>query len=165
MKESLLQMARYNIWANKRFIDLLVKLDEAVLDQELISSYSTIRRTVYHMWSAEFVWLQRLQLVEHPIWMETLFNGSIQEACTEWQKTSNALLQFIERQYNDRAMEHVLQYYNSKKESFKQPVYSILQHVFNHGTYHRGQLVTMLRQAGITKIPGTDLVIYTRLKK
>ena len=48
-------------------------------------------------------------------------------------------------------IEHVFQYYNSKKEHFKSPVYQMLMHVFNHGTYHRGQLVNMLRQLGVEK--------------
>jgi uncharacterized damage-inducible protein DinB len=35
-------------------------------------------------------------------------------------------------------------------------------HVFNHGTYHRGQLVTMLRQVGVTEIPQTDYIAFVR---
>jgi uncharacterized damage-inducible protein DinB len=36
--------------------------------------------------------------------------------------------------------------------------------VFNHATYHRGQLVTMLRQIGAEKIPATDFAAFVRLK-
>ena len=32
----------------------------------------------------------------------------------------------------------------------------------NHGTYHRGQLITMLRQTGVTNLPATDLIVYYR---
>jgi uncharacterized damage-inducible protein DinB len=64
------------------------------------------------------------------------------------------------------AQEHMFQhefiYLNSKKEQFKQPVYQVLVHIFNHGTYHRGQLVTMLRQLGVEKIPQTDYIVWTR---
>ncbi len=165
MKETLLQLARYNIWANKRIMETMLRLDDAILDQEIASSFPSLRRTAYHMWSAEFIWLQRLQLVENPVWIETVFKGNVQEAFAEWEQVSKSLLQFVERQYNDHSLEHVLQYYNSKKEPFKNPVYSILQHVFNHATYHRGQLVTMLRQAGITKIPATDMIVFIRQKK
>jgi uncharacterized damage-inducible protein DinB len=35
--------------------------------------------------------------------------------------------------------------------SFQQPIYQMLLHVFNHGTYHRGQLINMLRQLGVYK--------------
>ncbi|MGZ3851281.1 MAG: DinB family protein [Flavisolibacter sp.] len=40
----------------------------------------------------------------------------------------------------------------------------MLLHAFNHGTYHRGQLVNMLRQLGVDKIPGTDFIAWSRRK-
>ena len=49
-------------------------------------------------------------------------------------------------------------YTGTKKEQFKQPVCDVLLHVFNHGTYHRGQLVTMLRQLGASNIP--ELILF-----
>lgn len=160
MKELLLQLAKYNIWANNQFADILVKADEGVLDKEIPSSFPSIRTTVYHMWSAEDIWLQRLQLAEQPVWAQSVFNGSFDEAVRKWQEVSKELLAFVEQQYNDEAFRHVLQYYNLKKVSFKVPVYIVLTQVFNHATYHRGQLVTMMRQAGIKKIPGTDFHIF-----
>ncbi len=41
------------------------------------------------------------------------------------------------------------------------PYWQIAMHVINHGSYHRGQFATMLRQAGMVP-PGTDLLIYYR---
>jgi len=41
-------------------------------------------------------------------------------------------------------------------------VYEILSHVFNHSTYHRGQLVTLFRQVGFTDVTSTDLLLYYR---
>lgn len=162
MREILLQYAGYNLWANKRMIDTLLKVDEDVLDKELHSSFSSLRATVYHMWSAEFVWLQRLQLTENPVWMNKVFKGSFAEACDEWQKVSAEVVEFVQRKYDDRALEHVIQYYNSEKKSFKYPEYVILQHTFNHNTYHRGQLVSMMRQLNIGPIPSTDFIVYDR---
>jgi uncharacterized damage-inducible protein DinB len=40
----------------------------------------------------------------------------------------------------------------------------MMLHVFNHGTYHRGQLVNMLRQLGIEKIPPTDFSVWSKKK-
>lgn len=162
MKETLLLLSKYNIWANKKFIDLLLKQDEELLNKELASSFSTLKETVYHMWGAEYVWLQRMQLVEHPVWIPPIFAGSFGEACTEWQKCSQDVQEFIEKQFNDRSFQHVYQYYSMKKGSQKSTVCATLLHVFNHSTYHRGQLVTMLRQAGVKKIPGTDMDIFTK---
>lgn len=145
-------------------IDVLLKQDDELLDREINSSFSTLRRTVLHMWSAEFVWLQRLQLEEQPVGMEKTFTGNFEQACTEWQDCSEVVKQFVARQFDDKGFEHVIQYYNSEKKSFKTPVGTILQQIFNHGTYHRGQLVTMMHQANINPIPNTDFITFARGK-
>ena len=61
-------------------------------------------------------------------------------------------------------LRHEFKYHNSKRESFKQPIYQMLLHVFHHGSYHRGQLVNMLRQLGVEKIPATDFIVWSRKK-
>lgn len=163
MKELIRQYARYNIWANNEFIKLVSSCTEEQLDKELVSSFPTIRKTIYHLWGAEDIWMQRLQLVEHPERAAANFSGSFGEALTQWQDCSQKLLQFIEKQYDDAAFDHVVEYYNPmKKQSMKLPVYVVLMQVLNHATYHRGQLVTMLRQVGIKKIPATDFMIFKK---
>ncbi len=164
MKELLLQYARYNEWANKLIIEAIFKLQEADVDKEITSSFSSIRKTVYHVWSAEFVWLQRLQLAEHPVWIAAVFDGTFHAACTDWQRVSAELTHFIEKQFDDRSFGHEVVYHDLKRHPHKTPVSEILQHVFNHSTYHRGQLVTMLRQAGLNEIPGTDFITFVRKK-
>ena len=65
---------------------------------------------------------------------------------------------------SDLAITHVFQYQTFEKEQYKLPVHQMLIHVFNHGSYHRGQLVTILRQLGIEKIPCTDFNWWARKK-
>jgi uncharacterized damage-inducible protein DinB len=43
-------------------------------------------------------------------------------------------------------------------------MYQVVMQVMNHGTYHRGQIVNMLRQVGQQKIPGTDFILWCRKK-
>ncbi len=164
MKELLLQYAQYNVWANKLILDAIMKLEAGAVDTEIVSSFPSIKTTVVHVWSAEYSWLQRLQLAEHPVWIQGEFAGTFEEANDAWQKTSAELAQFVEKQYDDRSFEHILQFYDRQKASHKMPVYQVLQHVFNHSTQHRGQLITMLRQLGVTKIPGTDFIGFARMK-
>ncbi len=162
MKETLLQYAGYNVWANNRIIDVMLKLGTAAVDKEMPGSFPTIRTTVYHIWSAEYIWLQRLQLLDQPRWAASSFEGHFEEACLLWKQVSSDLLHFVSGQYNDASFGHVLQYYNRKSQPFKNKVGDVLLHVFNHGTYHRGQLVTMLRTAGVQQIPATDFIVYIR---
>ncbi len=162
MKETLLLFANYNAWANKLIIEPMLNLQDEDIDKEIISSFPTIRKTVYHTWAAELIWLERLLLTEQPVWIEDVFKGSFAEACADWQKASAALAAFVARQYDDRALDHVFQYYDRAKKSHKSRVCDVLMHAFNHSTSHRGQLITMLRQVGVTKIPQTDLIAYVR---
>jgi uncharacterized damage-inducible protein DinB len=52
------------------------------------------------------------------------------------------------RSASDADLTYVLPYKNMKGEAFEQEVKEIVLHINNHGTYHRGQLVTMLRHWG-----------------
>lgn len=162
MKEILLQYADYNIWANKLIIDTILKLKEGVAEQEVASSFPSLKATVLHIWSAESVWLQRLLLTEHPVWVQGAFTGTIQEACDSWQKVSADIKQFVTRQFDDNALAHVVMYSDLKGNQHKTPVYQVLHHVFNHATYHRGQLVTILRSVGVTDLPSTDFIRFVR---
>ena len=49
-----------------------------------------------------------------------------------------------------------------KGEEFKNGVEGILFHVVNHGTFHRGQILTMLRELGFTSFPSQDLITFLR---
>jgi len=58
-------------------------------------------------------------------------------------------------------LDRVLEYKTMKFGVYKNPLWQSLQHVVNHGTYHRGQVATMLRQHGAQPIP-TDLMHFYR---
>jgi uncharacterized damage-inducible protein DinB len=45
--------------------------------------------------------------------------------------------------------------------AYSNPLWQSLQHLANHGTYHRGQISTLLRQLG-TKPILTDLIHFYR---
>lgn len=116
------------------------------------------------MWDAESIWWQRLKLSEKIITPSEDFTGSFAELMKKLDQQSTEWKDWVDNA-TDVHLQHVFAYQNTKKEQFKQPVYEMLLHLFNHGTYHRGQLVTMLRQLGVGKIPPTDFVVYVRKVK
>ena len=163
MKDLLSQMAAYNIWANQKLLDLILALPEEKQKQDLPSSFKSLYTTIFHMWDAESIWWQRMKLHERIIRPSDNANSSMKDVAhgllqqnQQWQEWVNTSTEPI--------LDHVFQYYNQKKESFKQPIFQMLLHVFNHGTYHRGQLVNMLRQLGSEKIPETDFIVWCRKK-
>jgi uncharacterized damage-inducible protein DinB len=163
MKQILTELSAYNIWANQLILDAINQLPEEKQSQELPSSFKSLYKTVLHMLDAQSIWWQRMKLLERTIRPSEDFTGDMKEL-------SNNLLH-LNRQWNewvnnanDHQLHHVFHYQNTKKEQFKQPIFEMLVHVFNHETYHRGQLVNMLRQLEVDKIPSTDFIAWSRRK-
>jgi uncharacterized damage-inducible protein DinB len=163
MKEMLRQLAAYNCWANQKLLESILTLPAEKQTLELPSSFKTILSTILHIWNAESIWWQRMKLFERILPPAENFNGTMQDAANGLLQQDQLWLDWINNA-SEIALEHVMQYQNSKKEQFKQPVYQVLIHVFNHSTYHRGQLVNMLRQLGVEKIPQTDYIVWSRKK-
>ena len=163
MKDIFIQYASYNLWANQKFTLLINALDPSIQNQSVVSSFDSIRSTLHHMMFAENLWWQRMKLVESPSFFTeeklevSIISKNLIASSEDWKNwVSKASV---------NALEHEIIYHNTKKEQFKQPISQLLLHLFNHQSYHRGQLVTLLRQCGITSIPPTDFIVWSRTKK
>lgn len=163
MKELLKEFAQYNSWANQCFFKSILALPGEKQKKEVPSSFSSLYQTIVHMWNAESIWWQRMKLQERIIVPGDTPNLSMEDAISGLQQQDRLWEHWIS-QATLAALEHVFQYQNNRKEQFKQPVYQMILHVLNHNTYHRGQLVNILRQLGEEKIPQTDFIIWSRKK-
>ena len=161
MKEILTQLSAYNIWANQLLLDVINQLSEEKQKQELPSSFKSLYATVLHVLDAESIWWQRMKLQERIVRPSENFTGNMKELSNNLFNQNRQWDEWINNA-NEHQLQHVFHYQNTKKEQFKQPMYQMLVHAFNHGTYHRGQLVNMLRQLGVEKIPGTDFIVWSR---
>ena len=162
MKQLLQQYAAYNTWANTRIIETAAQLTDEQVNKEIVSSFPSVYKTIMHMMEVENVWWQRLKLVEQatpPGW----FTGNFTKLSKKLIELSQQWENWVQ-DANDANISHVFAWYNFKKEYFKEPVYKMLLHLFNHQTLHRGQLITMFRQFGLDKIPPTDFIVFSRKK-
>lgn len=161
MKIILTQYSAYHLWANQQFINCIEKLPEDIQATPVTSSFPTLLATLLHMWDAESTWWQRIKLQEEitlpsqkgPLQMEEIGKGLMNQSKQWHEWILNA---------QEHMFDHEFIYYNSKKEKFKQPVYQVLIHLFNHATYHRGQLIIMLRQLEVACLPATDFIVWGR---
>lgn len=152
----------YNVWATGRMAEILSGADEKLFDAEVKSSFPTVRKTILHIWDAEQIWLMRIQGKTPQGWPSETFKGNNNDMLQGWKKTSDELAAFIATK--DRPfLDQLITYKNMKGIEFSQPVEDILFHVVNHGSFHRGQLVTMLRGLGMEKFLPQDLIAYMRL--
>lgn len=164
MKQLLEQYAAYNAWANKIITEKIIQLPDIVIQKDMKSSFSSIYNTVLHLMDVESIWWQRLKLQEHVEWPGKNFEGNFADLSKELLQLSKLWHEWV-LNTNEINLTHVFGYQNSKKEFFKQPVYEMLLHLFNHQTFHRGQIITMMRQNGIEKLPATDFIVFSRSKK
>lgn len=164
MAYSIHQHLTYNLWANTKVADILRTIDDKIYFQENNSSFSSIAKTVLHMWGAEFTWLTRMQGESLSAWPSANVTDKT-KALDGLISSSSNLVSFIQSK-DESFLKSTYSYKNMKGEPFVDPFEDTLFHVVNHGTYHRGQIITMLRQSGTTTVPSTDLIHYLRgLKK
>lgn len=163
MKEIILQYAAYNQWANALLLSTVTNLTTEQQQAEIRSSFPSLCKTFLHLLDAESIWWQRMKLQERIEVPSQIIAGDMQAVSTQLQQQDKLWKEWIAAA-NEAALQHEFIYYNSQKERFKQPVYQMLLHLFNHNTYHRGQVVTMLRQLEVEKLPQTDFIVWSRKK-
>ena len=66
---------------------------------------------------------------------------------TRWLEVEHEQAEFVAG-LSEESLRTVIEYVNTKGESFAYPLWQMLQHVVNHASYHRGQVTTLLRQLG-----------------
>jgi uncharacterized damage-inducible protein DinB len=161
MAHTLTHHLRYNLWANERIGHLLMAQDDARLSLEQKNSFTSINKTLFHIWDAEVIWLTRLKGGTVQDWPSKTFRGSKTEMLHGFIKNSTELLTFVEKQGLPFQQQYVV-YKSMKGDAHESTVEEILFHVVNHGTYHRGQIITLLHGAGATQLVSTDLIVWLR---
>ena len=161
-KNYFIELSTYNVWANNEFRNWLLQLSQEQLKQPLVSSFNNIEATALHIVGAESVWLERLNQVQNWVWLPSVFKGTTDELLQLWEQSSEGLHQFVKDLPEEDFMTKV-SFKNLKGDAFEMPYYKMLAHVFNHSTYHRGQLTTMLRQVDFTDVSSTDMINFYRM--
>jgi uncharacterized damage-inducible protein DinB len=150
----------YNAWANHRELDAASALTPEQFTKPLGSSFSSVRDTLAHMCGAEWIWLERFQGRSPASLPDTTQFNDIASLRAHWDGQEARLLKFV-RELTQTDIDRTFEYKTLKFGVYKNPLWQSLQHVVNHGTYHRGQITTMLRQLGAQPIM-TDLMHFYR---
>lgn len=164
MKHLLQSYTLYNRWAHQRIFDSLHQLPQAGWESEMVSSFNSIRATLLHLLDAESIWWQRLKLQEHIQVPSLSFEGTPDDL-------EKQILQQAERwatwvsEAPEIQLTHTIHFQDRKGHPQKIQVSDMIIHVVNHTSYHRGQIITLLRQQGITKLPQTDYGFYIQQKR
>lgn len=154
------ELFSYGSWATALMFSAAEALTQEQFEELAVSSFPSIRATLTHIVGAEWIWLRRWlgdSPTSAPVWADTptLAELKLQLAAVEAERAS-----FLAR-LTDADLAGVVTYRGLDGKAFSHPLGQLMKHVVNHSTYHRGQLATLLRQAGHTP-PSTDFTRYLR---
>jgi len=157
-------LVTYNVWANTQLLELLPFHPEEDLDAVRVSSFPSLRKTWYHLWDAETIWLKRLQGHSPESWPSKDFAADFSGFGVYLLQTSAELRDFVRAQSSSWAG-LPCSYRTLNQEQHNTPNGMVVQHVVNHSSYHRGQLITIMRQLQWTDLPSTDLIRWYRKER
>ncbi len=159
MLEEFRELFEFNRWANARILDAASTLTEEELSRDMGNSFPSVLATLAHILSGEWIWLERWKGVsptQGPPWdLSSL--AALRERWAEHEAEQAAFVDALAPE----SLEAECAYLTLAGEPYSNPLRELLRHIINHSTYHRGQVVTMLRQLG-HPAPSTDLVRFIR---
>ena len=155
----------YTEWANSLALDAASKLSEADLGRDFNISHGSILGTLVHMAGAEWIWLERWH-GRSPAGAQA-WSLWTAESCPDLQTLDGRWRELVERrtafvnELDEAGLGAELAFTLLNGDSNSMRLVDQMQHVANHATLHRGQVVGMIRQLGIAP-PSTDLLFYLR---
>ncbi len=150
----------YTNWANHLVLDAAeaLSVEEQMRDRGV--SYQSIHGTLLHMLFAEWVWLERWRGNSPSAPLRAEDYPDLAAIRSYWQQIEAEYAEFL-----NSLTEEMLQANRTYKDIAGNEHHNLLcllmQHVVNHATLHRGQVVAMIRQLGI-KPPATDFLFFFR---
>lgn len=148
----------YNSWANHRSLEACAPLTAEQFTRHLGSSFPSVRDTLAHIMSGEWVWLERFQGRSPSVMPKDVY-AELPALRARWAEIENNLISFV-RGLTQADLDRVMEYKTMNFGVYKNPMWQSLQHLANHGTYHRGQITTLLRQLGATAISSDIMHFY-----
>jgi uncharacterized damage-inducible protein DinB len=149
----------YDAWANRRILDACAPLTPEQFTRDLGSSFPSVRDTVGHILGAQCVWLDRFQGRVSALPSPGQF-ADLASLRARWAEVQPELLAYVGG-LSAADLDGTFEYRTPKGEVFRNVRWQTLQHLANHGSYHRGQVTTMLRQLGASAV-STDLIRFYR---
>ena len=155
----------YMEWANDLALEAAAQLPDESLRRDVGISHRSIFGTLSHMAGAEWIWLERWHgrsPTKAEAWSQ--WTG---EACPDlltlkerWTSLADQRARFVS-ELDETRLAAELPFRLLSGDASSMPLVNQMQHVVNHATLHRGQIVGMIRQLGIDP-PATDLIFYLR---
>ncbi len=156
MTNPALKMYNYHVWANGVIIDRLKELPKEIYHKEIQSGFSSVSKVLSHIYLTDYAWFDIIsgksmneamaftnQLREQ---VETKSIEEMKKIFLDLSERNKALLN------NQEDIEKLIVVDNPYAGMLETSISESILHVVTHGSYHRGNIATMLRQMGHTSV-------------
>jgi uncharacterized damage-inducible protein DinB len=153
--------ARYNLWANKRLQSMLDEDKEDNWNEHINSSFGSLAATIHHIYWAEYLWFHRIAE-----------SKSFSLPANEPPFSKNELLRiFVDQSeklfklvgsFRDNDIHKDISYKTITSGNFESKKHDMILHCINHSTFHRGQIVHMMRFFGCENFLPLDYIFFKR---
>jgi len=154
-------MIDYNYWARDRILAVVEPLAPEQFTRDLSSSFRSIRDTMAHLHAAEWIWHQRWIGNSPTALLPNDRFADVAALRAAWSETEQHIRGFVE-QGGEAIVDKVYHFRLLNGTEGSATFWQMLQHVVNHGSYHRGQVTTMLRQLGAEPPKPLDMIAFYR---
>ena len=151
----------YDCWATEKVMKETVNLSTEQLKAQTECSHGSLKGTIVHIISAEWIWRQRCQYGISPdnFIDENLFPNfeALSMLLLEEQSEMRKYLSTLSKS----DLQSTIEYKTTTGAGYKNFLWHILVQLFNHGTHHRSEIAGMLTRYGHS--PGDlDFIFYLR---
>ncbi|MGB4930234.1 MAG: DinB family protein [Chitinophagales bacterium] len=159
IKKLISSYAAYNLSANQQFVKWLNNQSEEQLQKDVQSSFNGILQTLNHIWAIEEMWCTDLFKNTDAVNRYGIKDLKPKEVFEGLLNRSSIIAEKVNQLTEEELSEKV----HIKTPWFEANLTLVeyLQHLFNHGTYHRGQIVTIAHNLDFTEIPSTDFLFFS----
>ncbi|WP_079525345.1 DinB family protein [Halobacillus hunanensis] len=162
MNPLLSKQYEFHIWAYEKTFRHIKGLPEHIFDKEIENGFPSLSQVFAHVYLVDNIWLgtiteKSFDEIRSSIgqWTEEAQVNSI----VEMEKWFGHLAQQYRNFLHDKQGDRVIRVDHPEFGSLTATYSDLLQHVVNHGTYHRGNITSMLRQIGYEGV-STDYLFY-----
>src|SRR5574341_1724021 len=159
-KDDAERLLQYTVWANHRVMRASATLSPEDFVRDLGGSHGGVRGTLCHIMAAEWIWLERWKGVSPTRFIDEGEFADIVALRDRWTVIEEHRESWL-RALRAEALAEPVRYRTLEGVEHVGPLWQLVQHVANHSSYHRGQVVLLLRQLG-AKTVSTDLVLWDR---
>ena len=152
----------YSEWANQRILETAAKANADQFLEEVGVSYSSLRDTLVHIMSSQWMWLMRWTGTSPRSRLEAGDYPDLASIRARWGEIEADSQQFIS-ELTPARLGGVVNYLTIEGEPRSYPLWQLMLQQVNHATQHRSEAAVMLTQFGHS--PGDlDFVVYLRLQ-